>query len=139
VSPRASIRPSGSPCPFTFASISSYSSTRANDAGSLFSAVDDAVDPLQGALLALAVKPALDLAEQRRRLPEQFDQARLELVGQKLLRRTDIDDRHRPVIEPLADDVEESLGLAGLRRGRQHDATILRVRKLPLELDHVRR
>jgi hypothetical protein len=41
-----------------------------------------AVDPLQGALLALAVKPALDLAEQRRRLPEQFDQARLELVGQ---------------------------------------------------------
>ncbi len=99
----------------------------------------DAGDALERLLLPLAVGAAEDFWLQRGRLVEQRHQPRLELIGDEFLRWPDIEDRRRPVIQPLADDVEEALGLAGLRRGDQHHASVIWVAELGRERDRVGR
>ncbi|WP_315827306.1 MULTISPECIES: hypothetical protein [unclassified Bradyrhizobium] len=43
-------------------------------------------------------------------IARQTPPARLVLIADEVLRRTDVQDRRRPVVKPLADDVEEGLG-----------------------------
>jgi hypothetical protein len=124
VKPRASTKPSGSPCPLTFFSISSYSSTSAIAAGSDFSAVDDP------ACARRTRTPATRFSVFFCRLPlippktfgfsdadcsNSDHEPRFELIGNEFLRRPDVQDRRRPVVETFADDVEERFRLRHLR------------------------
>ncbi|GJE44926.1 hypothetical protein AEGHOMDF_4119 [Methylobacterium soli] len=79
-----------------------------------------ASDDLAGLRHALATG---DLGGERRRLVEQRHDARLPLLGDELLVRPNVEDRGRPLIEPLADDIEDGLRLAGL--GRDHEDAAL--------------
>ena len=93
-------------------------------------------DHLAGLGHALAAR---ELVSQRRRTIEQGHHARLELLGQELLVRANVQDRRRPLVEPLAGDVEHRLGLAGLRGRHDHDALAGALGHGALERDDVGR
>jgi len=67
---------------------------------------------------------AYDLALQRLRFVEQRHQTRLELVGQEFLRRADVEDRRRPLVETGPDHVEHRVCLAALGRCDGDDAAV---------------
>ena len=83
------------------ASISSYSSTSASAAGSDFSAADDPACAKRNGTPAITLRvfvmrlPRATLIGERRRFIEQRHDARLELLGQELLVRADVQDRRR--------------------------------------------
>ena len=68
--------------------------------------------------------PANHLGGERLGLVEQAHQSRLELVGQEVPDRTDIENRRRSLIETGAEDIEQPVRLSHLRPADHHDPLV---------------
>ena len=99
----------------------------------------DAGDAFERLLLLLALYAADDLGPERFRLPEHLLDARLQLIGQKLLVRSDIEDWRRSVVEPFPNNIEHRRGLAALRRRDTDHPFPAMIAKCARERSHIGR
>ena len=102
----------------------------ANPAGSDFKEVEEAAEarrtrtPATVFRVFFSRRPRTSLSLRPAHLIDHAPQARLELVAIELVRWPHIEDRRRSLVEALADDVENRIGLACLRPGDADNAPV---------------